>query len=137
MKVIEVIPPGDDENTRERYWISYYRENGGRLTNATDGGDGASGVQWSREARLKLSESIRGRSVPVHAVEQMVETKRRKYAERIAVLSPIVVEMYTRGVGIKEIKKHLRLWQGTVTEILAENGVPLRPLGRPPKRRPA
>lgn len=42
---------------RERYWILYGKENGWRLTNATDGGEGVSGYKFTEEAREKISKS--------------------------------------------------------------------------------
>lgn len=43
--VIEVIPAGGDWQEAERHWISYFRSIGCRLTNLTDGGEGASGFK--------------------------------------------------------------------------------------------
>jgi hypothetical protein len=38
----------------ERRWVAHYRAAGARLTNATDGGDGAPGCKWSDEQRAKI-----------------------------------------------------------------------------------
>jgi hypothetical protein len=47
-----------EDRLRECYWISYYREQGIKLLNCTDGGDGL----WnpSEETRRRLSESHKG-----------------------------------------------------------------------------
>jgi hypothetical protein len=45
-------------------WIAYFRMIGCRLTNATDGGDGAVGHRWSTEERARMSEQRRGERHP-------------------------------------------------------------------------
>lgn len=41
----------------ERQWIAFYRAQGARLVNSTDGGEGAPGFKMSPEARKKISEA--------------------------------------------------------------------------------
>jgi hypothetical protein len=65
MKIIETISFDGDWEEAERRWIVFYREQGARLTNLTDGGDGqAPGYRPSEETRRKMSESHRGRKMP-------------------------------------------------------------------------
>jgi hypothetical protein len=42
----------------EKFWINYFRMNGNRLTNCTDGGEGVSAP--SAETRLKMSNARKG-----------------------------------------------------------------------------
>ncbi len=44
----------------EQKWIAYFRALGCRLTNMTDGGDGAHGRVWSEESRQKMSMTHTG-----------------------------------------------------------------------------
>src|SRR6478609_6911530 len=44
----------------ERFWISYFRFMGARLTNLTDGGEGLSGLIFSEEHRKRIGEAKRG-----------------------------------------------------------------------------
>lgn len=55
----EVISFEELENA-EKYWISYFRDNGSPLTNLTDGGGGMFGYKRSSETLLKLSIASRG-----------------------------------------------------------------------------
>ncbi len=51
----------------ERHWIAHFRAAGCRLTNMTDGGEGAIGVGHSPEARAKRSMKMKGRTIaPEH-----------------------------------------------------------------------
>ncbi len=53
LEILEVDVP--DSAASERAWISRLRDSGHRLTNSTDGGDGACGMKVSAETRAKLS----------------------------------------------------------------------------------
>lgn len=46
---------------RERYWIKYYREQGCKLTNLTDGGDGTIGYEFTEEVCKKISAFHKGK----------------------------------------------------------------------------
>jgi group I intron endonuclease len=72
--ILEEVPAGEDENARERFWISFYRECGARLTNGTDGGDGTLGRIVSDETREKMARAQRGKKGP----PQSEETRRKK-----------------------------------------------------------
>lgn len=61
MKVIEDAPD-DDWQSREKYWIKYYRNAGFNLTNQTDGGDGT--LNPSEETRAKISAATSGEMNP-------------------------------------------------------------------------
>ena len=52
-------------NECEKYWISYFKKRGARLTNLTDGGEGTTGYKrppFSKEWRKKMSLAKKGRS---------------------------------------------------------------------------
>lgn len=55
MEVIEEC--GGNWAERERYWISFYKTNGAKLCNLTNGGEGILGNKRSEETRLKISKN--------------------------------------------------------------------------------
>lgn len=55
IELIEIVQPGNDWAERERYWIGYGRASGWRLTNLTDGGEGAPGFSPNDATRHKYS----------------------------------------------------------------------------------
>jgi group I intron endonuclease len=62
--ILEIIEQATVETwtEREQYWIAFYRAEGCRLVNATDGGEGTLGLVPSEEHRARISEANRGRS---------------------------------------------------------------------------
>lgn len=58
-RLIEHVPPGGDWAARERHWIAHYRQDGHRLLNLTDGGDGLAGHTFSPEHRAKIAVALR------------------------------------------------------------------------------
>ena len=56
--ILEVVTK-ENWQERERYWISFYRDQGARLVNIADGGNGAPGVKPSLETLFKMSESMK------------------------------------------------------------------------------
>jgi hypothetical protein len=60
LPVMEIIEEcGEDWADRERYWISYHRRTGAKLTNLTDGGEGLVGYSHSPEIRERISAGMR------------------------------------------------------------------------------
>lgn len=60
--LMQIVESGiGDYATAERYWIAHYRQNGCRLTNLTDGGDGAPGYVPPPEVREKMSRAHIGK----------------------------------------------------------------------------
>jgi hypothetical protein len=59
--IVDVLEEVNDSIVceRERYWILYGKENGWRLTNATEGGEGVAGYRFTENAREKISKSSR------------------------------------------------------------------------------
>jgi hypothetical protein len=57
---LEMVPV-DERAAAERKWIAFYRMQGARLVNATDGGEGTLGLKMSPEARKKISDSKKGK----------------------------------------------------------------------------
>jgi len=49
-----------DGNKEERAWIAYGKQEGWRLVNSTDGGEGSLGYVPTEETREKLSKSLKG-----------------------------------------------------------------------------
>lgn len=57
---LETVPHGERE-TAEIFWVGYMKALGARLTNATNGGNGAN--NWPQELRRRRGETLRGRRV--------------------------------------------------------------------------
>ncbi len=79
---LAVVESGDgDYAEAERRWIAHYRALGCRLTNLTDGGDGAPGHRPSAAARAKMSVAHRGkRLAPESAAKIAAALKGRKHS---------------------------------------------------------
>lgn len=62
--ILEIIEQatGETWTEREQYWIAFYRAQGCRLVNATDGGEGTLGLIPTEEHRAKISEANRSRN---------------------------------------------------------------------------
>ena len=66
----------EDENTLNALEIQYIRQLQPKF-NFTDGGDGVSGFQHSKETRRKLSEAKKGQNNPMFGKKHSEETKRK------------------------------------------------------------
>lgn len=79
---IQVLDTSEDLNNAEIYWIKFFRDQGCRLTNGTDGGDGSQvGRTFSFETREKIAAAMRGRRSPHSAATKAkisASTKGRK-----------------------------------------------------------
>lgn len=66
-------------SSREKTWIAFGRQQGWRLTNLTDGGEGIAGYRMSQESieRMRVAQSNRG-PVSEETREKMAEAKRGK-----------------------------------------------------------
>jgi len=79
---IETVPDDQDWVTRERFWISHYRDSGSRLTNHTDGGEGMSGHVASEETRRKISVAHKGKTIsPENRKAQSIRMTGRRLTE--------------------------------------------------------
>ncbi len=56
-------------NQAEKYWIAFYRNEGARLVNGTDGGDGVSGWKPSKKTREHWSKIRQGKKRPPFSLE--------------------------------------------------------------------
>ena len=65
---------------REIFLIAYYREQGHRITNATDGGEGSSGRTTSEETKVKQSISMLGQKNALGA------KRSREFKENLSIL---------------------------------------------------
>ena len=74
--VIETHGSEDDLNGAEVWWIAYLRSIGCRLTNTSDGGDGATGVRWSEDRKVRMSEHFRGRVVSDETRKLLSESRK-------------------------------------------------------------
>lgn len=61
ISLIETVADDGDWVAAERFWIAHYRKQGAKLTNLTDGGEGAPGNKVSEATKAKISKGNRGR----------------------------------------------------------------------------
>jgi NUMOD3 motif len=72
-----------EDRLRERYWIAYYRGQGGKLLNCTGGGEGL--FEASPATRAKLSAANRGKQLsPEHKAKLAAAQLGRKYPPAVA-----------------------------------------------------
>lgn len=75
---IETVPADADWQERERFWIAEYRQQGARLTNLADGGEGVAGVRFTEERKRQQSERFKGRVFDDQWRERISSAKRGK-----------------------------------------------------------
>lgn len=59
IKHLEHVPPGQNWVERERFWIAKLRQEGARLFNLTDGGEGLDGLRMSAAHKAKIAKALR------------------------------------------------------------------------------
>lgn len=59
IKWLETVPPGDDWQARERFWIAKHRTDGAALLNLTEGGEGLAGHRFTEVHRQRIAASVR------------------------------------------------------------------------------
>lgn len=89
--LLEIV--NSDGNEAERRWIAYFKRNGIKLVNMTDGGDGFAGLVISEQHKAKISSALTGikrseetkaliraaraKQAPAHTTPHSDETKRK------------------------------------------------------------
>ena len=65
IRLLENVPDGPDWIERERHWIARFRQEGARLLNLTNGGEGLHGLKFSDEHKARIGAALRkGRTFP-------------------------------------------------------------------------
>ncbi len=73
----------EELNAMEIYWIKFFKEQGYRLVNGTNGGDGVSGHKHSKETLRRLSDSHKGiKNTPEQRAKISMALKGRKKPPR-------------------------------------------------------
>jgi len=81
--IIEIIEQTTKPQEREIYWISRLRADGHKLTNATDGGEGALGLTVSAENRRKSSDRLTKKNQE----KEFKEANAKRAAARMRILA--------------------------------------------------
>lgn len=83
MEILEEMPHEPDSlwQEAERFYISYFRFLGMRLTNADDGG--ASGCKRDEETKKKISASNMGKKMSPQSIEKMKATKAANFTPEV------------------------------------------------------
>ncbi len=92
IQTIQTLPKEtvqSDLNKAEIYWIKFFKDQGCRLTNGTDGGEGLAGRKHSEATKAKMSAATKGRTQsPAHlAALSAVRTGRVQSDETKAKIS--------------------------------------------------
>ena len=83
MRVVECVPETDWES-RERYWISHFREEGYRLLNLQGGGGGQSGFMRPSGTKAKIATALKGHEVTEDTRRKISETLQGRTASNAA-----------------------------------------------------
>lgn len=78
--------------TRERYWIAYYREQGVPLTNDTDGGDGVHGRKRTLEEKARIGAASKGNQYGKGHKPTPQTTAKRSASLKGHLVSPVTAE---------------------------------------------
>lgn len=80
--LIQIVGVIDGDGMKEEIaWIKYFRDEGVKLVNQTDGGDGMVGYKYSEEDRQKMSESRKGKKRPTLIGRHLSLETRKKIGE--------------------------------------------------------
>jgi len=115
----------------EIFWIRYFSGIGFRLTNLTEGGEGASGYRHSPETRKRMSELKKGIKLRPEAVQGRRKLTPSQEKE--------IVDMYLKGASCDDISRQRGdISSGGARKILIRHGISMRvPWAIGPKRGPA
>ena len=104
----------------EVYWISYFKKEGCRLTNLTDGGEGCFGYRHTEETKQKM------RDVPRGPQSESAKLSRRSLSPEQEVE---IAEMYVSGFSCNFIGPKFGMGYGGIRKVLLRHGVQLRNAG--------
>ena len=142
----------EDTKAAEVYWIKFFREQGCRLTNLTDGGEGTVGWVPDEEFRRKVSVRMKGHKRSPESIEKVaaahrgmkrtgealermraatkkiIQSPEWRLAQRIGhggkpELDPAVLESFGSGMNMKSIAAKFDISRGSVRKILIAAGV--------------
>ena len=126
IEVVEECGSVDHANEAERFWISQFRALGFRLTNLTDGGDGAPGRIMTDEHKKKIGLTAIGNTRMLG--KKMSESAREKIArsamgnKRGAKLSAEEVEQIRRLRSLRVPRRELAERFGVSTQTISNIG---------------
>ena len=77
---IDILEEVNDLNwqEREKYWIKHIKENGYKLTNMTDGGDGNNNQVFTEESKEKRRQKMLGHKLSEHTKKLISEAHKDK-----------------------------------------------------------
>jgi group I intron endonuclease len=77
---IDILEEVNDSNwqEREKYWIKHIKENGYKLTNMTDGGDGNNNQTFTEESKEKRRQKMIGHKLSEHTKKLISEAHKGK-----------------------------------------------------------
>lgn len=115
-----VIEETSNIQEREKYWISFYKNEGAKLVNTTDGGEGVCGYKFSDEQKKMISEKTKKamKNPLIHA--KCVEGGNKSgFAERTRV--KIKDQFGTQYKSLTEASKIICCSVGAITLAMKDN----------------
>lgn len=120
--VIQELSDHLEMKEAEIYWISFFRQQGCRLTNLTDGGEGCWGYRHDANARKKISETKRGKTWTDVQRASMVRAKRSIGLE----IEEQMIALYRSGKSLEASGAPFGFTGGAVLKALKRHGIERR-----------
>lgn len=122
----ELDTTSDDWQSLEKYWIAQIKTWGFKLTNMTDGGDGNQNQIMSLEARIKRSNSLKGRSRPEEVRNKISKAHSGKKISEITKDKLRLCNLGKRYTEESKAKKYKAVTQLSKDGIIIENFISLK-----------
>lgn len=81
IQIVKMFETENDAFDYEKFLIKKYRDEGIKLTNFTDGGEGLSGHEFSEEHKRKMSKAATGRKYKKEEIEKYSESAKKRCTE--------------------------------------------------------
>jgi hypothetical protein len=107
IEVVEELGSAIGLSEAERFWISQFRAWGFRLTNLTNGGEGAASLR-SEDHKRKISIALKGRALSEETVRKLKDVARKRDATH-----------YSKGVASRKERSGYSPTQATKDKISA------------------
>lgn len=109
----------------EKYWIKEFKEQGYKLVNSTEGGDGSQGYKWTPEVREKCMNHLRIRFTDEYRLKLSIAHTGKKMSNRCRELlilrnnKPVIIidvnENFTEYPSVKECASALGVSRSIIT----------------------
>ena len=119
LNIIEETNYGNWQN-REIYWIKFYKDNGSKLVNGTDGGEGSNGFlgkKHSNETKEILSKVNKGKKYSEEKKEKFRGENNGRCRLKDIEIKDILYMFHEKNIAVKEIAKKYNISKHHVFDI--------------------